>query len=136
MKEISAGFAQLMKEPAFCTMATVRPDGSPAIYQLWVDTDGKHVLINTRQKSRKVENLQRDPRVAVNIVDPKNQWRLGSVRGRVVNITTEGADEHIDSLNQKYRGEPVYPWKDPNNPRVILTIEPDWVREVGLDGEQ
>ena len=130
---LSPGFQKLLREPAFCELATLMPDGSPQITQTWVDTDGEHILINTTQGSQKVRNVRRDPRVAVNVVDPANQWRLGNVRGRVVDVTTEGADAHIDKLNKKYRGVDVYPNKDPNNPRVIVKIVPEKIREIGLD---
>ena len=48
------------------------PDGSPQITQVWVDTDGEHVLVNTAEGRQKVRNVRRDPRVAVNVVDPTN----------------------------------------------------------------
>lgn len=132
---LSPGFQKLLQEPSFCEIATIMPDGSPNIAQVWVDTDGEHVLINTTENSQKVRNIRRDPRVAVNVVDPSNQWRLGNVRGKVVDVTTEGANAHIDKLGKKYRGWDEYPYKDPNNPRVILKIAPDKVREIGLDGQ-
>jgi PPOX class probable F420-dependent enzyme len=135
MARISEGFVRLMKEPSFCQLATLRRDGSPAINEVWVDTDGEHILINTPVKSRKVANMRRDPRVAVNVVDPSNQWRLGVARGRVVDIKTDGAEAHIDELSRKYRGED-YRFHNPESPRSIVTIEPDWVREIGLDGQQ
>ena len=131
--EISPAFQQLLREPSYCEIATVMPDGSPQITQVWVDTDGEHVLINTPQSSQKVRNVRRDPRVAVNVFDPGNQWRLGNVRGRVVDVTTEGADAHIDKLAKKYRGQDEYPYKDPNNPRVIMKIVPEMISEMGLD---
>ncbi len=84
---IPPGFQQLLREPSYCEIASVMLDGSPHIAQVWVDTDGEHVLINTRQKSQKVRNIRRDPRVAVNVFDPSNQWRLGNVRGKVVDVT-------------------------------------------------
>lgn len=130
---LSAGFQQLLREPSYCEIATVMRDGSPHLAQVWVDTDGEHILINTPQKSQKVRNIRRDPRVAVNVFDPNNQWRLGNVRGTVVEVTTEGADAHIDKLGKKYRGWDEYPYKDPNNPRTILKIAPEKVREMGLD---
>jgi PPOX class probable F420-dependent enzyme len=133
MANISAGFRKLLEEPSFCQLATIMPDGSPQISQVWVDTDGRHVLINTRQHSQKIRNIERDPRVAVNIVDPSDQWRLGTVRGRVVEVTTESANAHIDKLAKKYRGLDEYAYKDPNDPRVIVRIEPDRINETGLD---
>jgi PPOX class probable F420-dependent enzyme len=130
---LSPGFQKLLREPSYCQIATVLPDGSPLIAQVWVDTDGQHVLVNTTEHSQKVRNVRRDPRVAVNVFDPANQWRLGNVRGRVVEVTTEGANAHIDMLGKKYRGWDEYPYKDPNNPRVIVKIVPERIREVGLD---
>jgi PPOX class probable F420-dependent enzyme len=131
---ISPGFRKLLEEPSFCQVATTMPDGAPQITQVWVDTDGENILVNTTEKSQKTRNVRRDPRVAVNVVDPSNQWRLGNVTGRVVDVTTEGANAHIDKLGKKYRGWDEYPYKDPNNPRVIIKIEPDKIREVGLEG--
>ena len=95
---ISAGFRKLLGEPAFCQLATLMPDGAPQITQVWVETDGEHVLINTNEGSQKEKNVRRDPRVAVNVVDPTNAWRLAMVRGRVVEVSTEGAVEQIDQL--------------------------------------
>ena len=67
---ISPGFRELLGEPAFCQLATLMPDGSPQITQVWVETDGEHVLINTVEGSQKEKNVHRDPRVAVNVGRP------------------------------------------------------------------
>jgi len=130
---LSPGLQRLLREPSYGEIATVMPDGSPSIAQVWVDTDGEHILINTTRDSQKVRNVRRDARVAVNVFDPGDQWRLANVRGRVVEVTEEGADPHIDRLGKKYRGWDTYPYKDPANPRVILKIAAERVREVGLD---
>ena len=95
---ISPGFRKLLQEPAYCQLATLMPDGSPQITQVWVGTDGEHILINTAQGRQKERNIQRDPRVAVNVVDPANAWRIAMVRGRVVDVTTASADQLIDQL--------------------------------------
>ena len=122
-----------MREPAFCQLATLMPDGSPQVTQVWVDTDGEHILINTAQGRQKEQNVQRDPRVAVNVVDPANAWRLGMVRGRVVEITTAGADELIDQLAKKYLNEESYPFRRPEEVRVTLKILPEKINEIGLE---
>ena len=133
MKDVSPGFETLLREPAFCQVATVMPDGSPHLTQVWVSTDGKHILVNTYEGAQKLRNIRRDPRVAVNVVDPGNAWRLASVRGRVVDITTEGADDHIDELAQKYLGVESYPFRRPGQVRVKVTITPEHINEIGLD---
>ncbi len=110
------------------------PDGSPQITQQWVDTDGEHVLVNTAQHRQKTKNVRRDPHEAVNVVNPENAWRLGEVRGRVVDVTTEGADRLIDELAKKYLGADTYPFRDPAEVRVTLKILPEKTNEVGLEG--
>ena len=130
---ISPGFRKLLQEPAYCQLATLMPDGSPQNTQVWVDTDGEHILINTAQGRQKERNVQRDPRVAVNVVDPTNAWRIGMVRGRVVEVTTEGADELIDQLAKKYLNVEAYPFRRPEEVRVTLKILPDKINEIGLE---
>jgi PPOX class probable F420-dependent enzyme len=106
-------------------------DGSPQITQTWVDTDGDHILINTVQGFQKVRNVERDPRVAVSVSDPSNPSRYYAIRGRVVNLTTEGGAEHIELLARRYLGGP-YPWYGGRNQvRVILTIDADKIHEIG-----
>ena len=131
---ISAGFEKLLRESAYCQLATLMPDGSPQITQVWVDTDGEHVLVNTAQHRQKTKNVRRDPRVAVNVVDPNNAWRLGEVCGQVVDVTTEGADRLIDELAKKYLDADTYPFRDPSEVRVTLKILPEKTNEVGLEG--
>jgi PPOX class probable F420-dependent enzyme len=131
---ISASFQKLLREPAHCQLATLMPDDSPQITQVWVDTDGEHVLVNTAEHRQKTRNVRRDPRVAVNVVDPNNAWRLGEVRGRVVEVTTEGADRLIDALAKKYLGADTYPFRDPAEVRATLKILPEKTNEVGLEG--
>jgi PPOX class probable F420-dependent enzyme len=130
---ISRGLDKLLREPAFCQVATLMPDGSPQVTQVWVDADGEHILINTAEGSQKVRNVRRDPRVAVNVVDPSNAWRIANVRGRVVEVTTKGADDHIDRLAHKYLGEETYPFRSEGEVRVIVKVLPERVNGTGLE---
>jgi PPOX class probable F420-dependent enzyme len=121
----------LLRQPSPCYLATTMADGSPQLTQTWVDTDGKHVLINTVQGFQKLKNIGRDPRVAIAIADPKNPSRYIQIRGRVVSTTTEGGAEHIKQLAQKYLGKP-YPWFGGRDQvRVIVTIKPVRVSGMG-----
>ena len=131
---ISPGFRKLLGEPAFCQLATLMPDGSPHITQVWVETDGEHVLINTVEGSQKEKNVRRDPRVAVNVVDPTNAWRIAMVRGRVVEVTTEGAIEQIDRLAKTYLGQDTYPFHRPDFVRTTIRISPEKINELGIEG--
>ena len=130
---ISPGFHKLLQEPAFCQLATLMPDGFPQITQVWVDTDGEHILINTAQGRQKEQNVGRDPRVAVNVVDPANAWRVAMVRGRVVEVTTTGVDQLIDQLAKKYLNQETYPFRRPEEVRVTLKVLPEKINEIGLE---
>ena len=132
-EQMSDGLLKLLNEPAYAQIATVMPDGSPQITQVWIGTDGEHLLVNTAEGRQKTRNAQRDPRVAVNVVDPANAWRLAMIRGRVVDITPEGADELIDQLAHKYLGVDSYPFRNPAETRVTLKIVPEHISEIGLD---
>jgi PPOX class probable F420-dependent enzyme len=121
----------LLHQPSPCFLATLMPDGSPQMTLTWVDTDGEHVIINTVQGSQKVQNIERDPRVAVSVSDPSSQSRYYEVRGRVVNVTTAGGAEHIEALARRYLGTP-YPWYGGRDQvRVILSITADKIRGTG-----
>ena len=132
-EQMSDGLVKLLNEPAFAQVATTMPDGSPQITQVWIGTDGEHVLVNTAEGRQKTRNVRRDPRVAVNVVDPANAWRLATIRGRVVDVTTEGADDLIDQLAHKYLGVDSYPFRNPAETRVTLKIAPERISEMGLE---
>ncbi len=121
----------LLRQPSHCYIATLMPDGSPQMTQTWVDTDGEHVLVNTVQGFQKDKNVQRDPRVAINISDPENPSRYYEIRGQVTGSTTEGGAEHIEALARRYLGT-SYPWYGGRDQvRLILTITADKVRNMG-----
>jgi PPOX class probable F420-dependent enzyme len=121
----------LLRQPSTCFLATVMPDGSPQMTQTWVDTDGEHVVINTVQGHQKLKNVERDPRVAVSVCDPGSPSRYYWVRGQVVNITTEGGSEHIETLAQRYTGAPYRWYGGRDQVRVLLTIRADKVQGMG-----
>ncbi len=120
-------FLALLRLPSPCNLSTLMPDGSPHLTLTWVDTDGEHILINTVRGHQKVRNIERDPRVAVTVSDPEQPSRYFGVRGRVIDVTEDGAAEHIETLSQRYLGRP-YPWfGGTDQTRLLVTIEADRV---------
>jgi PPOX class probable F420-dependent enzyme len=98
---------------------------------VWVDFDGTHVRINTARGRIKAGNLQANPRVALSILDPQNPYRYVQVRGRVVEMTEQGADAHIDALAKKYLGQDTYPYRRAGEVRVMVKIAPERVQTMG-----
>jgi PPOX class probable F420-dependent enzyme len=118
---------KLLREPNFAHLATIMPDGSPQVTAVWVDFDGKYILVNTAEGRRKPNNIRRDPRVAIDVIGQQEPYNMATVRGRVVDVTYEGADDHIDKMAKKYLGQDKYPFRAPGERRVILKIEPEHV---------
>ena len=120
----------LLRGPNRGFVATVRPDGSAETTETWwVDTDGTHVVINAVEGLQEVHNVRRDPRISVAVADAGRPDRYVSVRGRVVEVTPDGADEHLDTLARRYLGGP-YPG-DRRRTRLILRIAPTAVHRGG-----
>jgi PPOX class probable F420-dependent enzyme len=124
-------FADLFQKKAFASFATLMPKGSPQVTPVWCDYDGSHVLVNSARGRQKDRNVARDPRVALSILDPDNAYRYMEIRGRVVEITEQGADDHINRMAKKYLGKDVYPFRKPGQVRVIYKIEPQRVLTYG-----
>lgn len=125
MKSIPENFHDLLKDEtkAFIYLATLMPDGSPQVTPIWFNTEGDYLLINSAKGRVKDKNMRARPQVALCIQDPSNPYRYLQIRGKVVDISTHGADEHIDTLMFKYRGEPKYPYKQPGEQRVRYKVQ-------------
>ena len=117
----------LFQKPVLAHLATIMPDGSPQVTPVWVDFDGTHVLINTSKGRRKTLNMEKQPKVGLDIVDNENPFHWLSVRGHIAEITEQGADAHIDKMAKKYVGVDTYPNRQPDDIRVICKIVPDRV---------
>jgi PPOX class probable F420-dependent enzyme len=124
-------YRDLFTKRAFASLATLMPDGSPQVTPVWIDLDGDLVLVNTARGRQKDKNMRRDPRVAMAIIDPENPYRYLEIRGRVAEITEEGADAHIDKMAKKYLGADKYPYRQPSETRVIFKIQPERVNTMG-----
>jgi len=124
-------YRDLFTKRAFASLATLMPDGGPQVTPVWVDLDGDLVLVNTARGRQKDKNMRRDPRVAMAIIDPENPYRYLEIRGRVAEITEEGADAHIDKMAKKYLGADKYPYRQPSETRVIFKIQPERVNTMG-----
>jgi PPOX class probable F420-dependent enzyme len=122
---INSDVTTLLEGKNFAFVATLMKDGSPQITPTWIDLEDNIILVNTAEGRVKHKNVSRDPRVAVSIVDEKNPYNMITIRGRVVEQTTIGADEHIDKLAKKYLGVDKYPFRSPTEKRIILKIKPE-----------
>lgn len=124
-------FLDLFNKKAFANLGTLMPDGRPQVTPVWIDFDGEHVIFNSAKGRQKDRNVRREPRVALAIMDPDNPYRYLEIRGRVVEITEQGAAAHIDKMAKKYIGKDKYPWGKPGEVRVIYKIKPEHTTVMG-----
>ncbi|KOV95082.1 PPOX class F420-dependent oxidoreductase [Streptomyces sp. NRRL B-3648] len=110
----------------FIIVGTVQPDGSPQLSPVWVIRDGDDILFSTTVDRRKYLNLDRDPRVAVAVLNPDEPYEYAEIRG-TAEVTTDGGPELIDRLSRKYTGKDYAdfnPASAQDAQRVVVRIRP------------
>jgi PPOX class probable F420-dependent enzyme len=113
---------RLIDATNYAHLATLLPGGAPHSVPVWVGMDCDRIALMTSPRSRKARNLERDPRVALSIVDQARPLVMAAVRGRATErVEGERGWAIIDRLSQKYLGQP-YPLR---TDRVVYLIEPD-----------
>jgi len=113
MKKLPEAWKALLQKPVFVHLSTLMPDGSPQSSPVWIDLEGETLLINSAEGRLKDKNMRRDPRVAISVVDPDKPYQHLTIRGRVTEITKQGADDAINRLAKKYLGKDVYSFRQP-----------------------
>jgi PPOX class probable F420-dependent enzyme len=124
---LSEHHLELLREPHLAYLATVAEDGSPHVTPVWADEEHGRPVVNTADGRAKVRHVRRDPRVGLLVMHRDDVYDWVSIRGRVVDITTDGAEEHIDRLSHRYEGKP-FAFRE-GQVRLKLVIEPDRVTE-------
>ncbi|MGV9825574.1 hypothetical protein [Gordonia sp. NPDC003429] len=71
-----------------------------------------------------------DRRVAVAVSDPGTPALFTQIRGRVVEMTSDGGVDSINALAHKYTGKPYAWYGGREQTRLILTIEADRIATV------
>ena len=136
MQSLPEPVKALIEEKSYANVATLMPDGSPQVTQTWVDHDGDIIIINTFEGSQKYRNTKRNPMIAMDISDPANSYRVAMIRGRVSEITFDGAEEHVDKMARKYMNQEKYPMRIPGVRRVLIKVEPLHVSAPFMDSSR
>jgi PPOX class probable F420-dependent enzyme len=118
---LPSSHADLLQRPLFAHLATVRPDGAPQSSVMWFDWDGDVLKMTHTRTRQKFANLQQEPRVALSIADPEDEYRFLEVRGVVESIVDDPEASFYRSLQKRYGEDYEVTDKDV---RVIITIRP------------
>lgn len=117
----------IFEKKALGHLATIMPNGSPQVTPVWVLLDDQgYVIVNSAKGRQKDRNMRERRHVAISLADPDNPFRYIAVRGRIVDITEEGANDVINQMSDKYTGKPYQGFR-PGETRVTYKIRPDHV---------
>jgi len=106
--KIPESHRNLLAGPANVVLTTLMPDGQPQTTPIWCNLDGDDVLINSMKQFRKQKNMRLNPKVTLLAYHLKQPLHNIEVRGQVVEMTEEGALEHLNELNVLYGGDPEF----------------------------
>jgi PPOX class probable F420-dependent enzyme len=128
---IPESHADILDQKVLAHVATIGPDGEPQNNPVWFDYRDGNILFSQTTKRQKVRNLERDPRVAISIVDEKNLYRYLEIRGTVERIDPDPDKAFINSMAKKYHGQDVYEGSPPGEERVVVVVRPEHTTHMG-----
>ena len=123
MGKFEPGILKLLEGKNFASFVTLLSDGSPHVAPTWIDHEEYTILINTAMGRLKEKNVRKDPRVALSIYDNENPYHMVAIRGKVTEITTNEAENHIDKLAKRYLGMDKYPRRASDEKRILIKIK-------------
>jgi PPOX class probable F420-dependent enzyme len=127
---------ELLESDALAHLVTIEPDGSPQVSCVWVGVDGdEEIVFGSIGPRRKVENIRRDPRVALSMQGTGTN-AIGLREYLIVHgsarIEEGGAPELLQRLAHTYFGPDVkFPPMDDPPPGVVGRITAERFGGVG-----
>ncbi|MCR9095083.1 MAG: PPOX class F420-dependent oxidoreductase [bacterium] len=120
--EIPPTHADILDKRCFASVATLRPDGRLSCNPVSIVWDGEKIRFSTRERTKKVRNLQADPRIALSIPDPDDPTRYVEIRG-TAQLTDDDDRRFVNEIARKYMDADEYPYDPPGEKRMIVTVE-------------
>jgi PPOX class probable F420-dependent enzyme len=130
-EQLPADVRALLDAPNMVHLSTLRKDGSPRNWVVWVGLEGDHILVCTSDTQLKAVDMRRDRRVGISVVDAANPYRMASVQGRVVEVRDDHDCRHMDRIAIKYTSEP-FPSRGPHRICFVIAVEQAWQRTLGF----
>lgn len=123
MSPIPDGYEDLLTRPLIGHLATVRPDGEPAVTPMWYSWDGELLRFTHTTRRAKLRNIEHNPNVALSVLDPDRPYRYLQARGTVEKIEPDPTGAFYVELAIRYGRENPAPPPDAAD-RVIITVRP------------
>jgi len=102
-------------------LATLRPDGRISVNPVALLFDGSLIRVSTLKSRFKYRNLRRDDRISISVPHRNNPNRYVEIRGRAV-LEDDSDRAFINQIARVYMGADEYPFDQPGDERVTITI--------------
>lgn len=113
---------KLLEAPNYVHLSTLRADGSPRNWVVWVGLEGDSILVCTSEAIWKAKDMRRDRRVALSVTDLENPYRMAAIQGRVVEVRNDEGCRYMDPISYKYTGAP-FPSRGPDRVCFVIAVE-------------
>jgi PPOX class probable F420-dependent enzyme len=121
----------LLEAPNYVHLSTLRGDGSPRNWVVWVGLEQEHILVCTSAAIWKGKDMLRDPRVALSVTDGANPYRMAAIQGRVVEVRPDEDCRYMDPISVKYTSAP-FPHRGPDRVCFVIAVEKAGQRTLGF----
>jgi PPOX class probable F420-dependent enzyme len=122
------GYEKLSKE---FEQAANRDPASFASNPGWFDWDGEQIKISQTKARQRYRNMNREPQIALSLVDPENPYRYLEIRGEVTRIDEDPNLDFINSMAKKYLGMDKYSNHQPGDDRVVIFVCLEHTTRIG-----
>jgi PPOX class probable F420-dependent enzyme len=119
---IPDGVRDLLAATNYVHLSTLRADGSPRNWVVWVGLERESILVCTSDSVWKAKDMRRNPRVALSVTDMSNPYRMAAIQGRVVEVRSDEGCRYMDPISFKYTGAP-FPSRGPDRVCFVITVE-------------
>ncbi len=124
-------FLDILDKRSFWHVATTGPAGTPQTSPVWAAFDGNHVEFSLVAGCQKHGNLLANPELSMSALDPDDSYRYLEVRGRVTSIRSDVDLEFINAMARKYLDVDEYPYLQPGEELVVVSVEPTRTSSLG-----
>jgi PPOX class probable F420-dependent enzyme len=122
MIPLSDEIRALWSAPNYVHLSTLRADGTPRNWVVWVGLEGVRVLVCTGDSTWKAKDTRRDPRVAMSVTDFANPCLMAGLQGRIIDVRRDEDCVFMDPISVKYTGRP-FPYRSPYRVCFVIAIE-------------
>ncbi|HEU4807555.1 MAG TPA: PPOX class F420-dependent oxidoreductase [Homoserinimonas sp.] len=126
MTAIPESHRALLDQPNIGHLATLRPDGSIQLNDMWFAFDGEHLRFTHTNKRRKFRNLLENPTMTLSVTDPDNPYRYIELRGHLAETVADPTGSYYTELDKRYGAATSSAPADAAD-RVILVMAIDTV---------